>query len=111
MAGSALSYHYRQNTYKTITDQYTEQVLLIEAHIEALQTDLVALRNEIQAARVVQQRALDMAVRTAAVARTRTGHVEQQQKQLAAVGESWSSYLYRKTVGIYRWVYPRASVK
>lgn len=111
VAGSALSYHYRQNTYKTITDNYTEQVVQIEAHIQQLHAELGSLRHEIEASRVIQQRALDVLaaanVRSTRAIATRTANALTEGVQV--VGESWSSYLYRKTVGLYRWVYPRAT--
>lgn len=93
--GAALSYHYRQNTYKTMTDSYTEQVTNINSHVDAMKNELSDLKLEIKSARLTMQRESALAAKYRAIS----------PKPI----ESWSDYLWRKSVDVYRYIVPRGS--
>lgn len=95
--GAALSYHYRQNTYKTLTDKYTDEVISINTHVDAMKNELSDLKLEIKSARLTMQRESEFAVKH----RTATSAP----KPI----ESWSGFLWRKTVDVYRYIIPRSS--
>lgn len=94
--GAALSYHYRQNTYKTMTDKYTEQVTNINSHVDAMKDELSDLKLEVKSARLTMQRESEFAAKHRAATSSRST-------------ESWSGFLWRKSVDVYRYIVPRRS--
>lgn len=95
--GAALSYHYRQNSYKSLTDQYTQQVTNINSHVDEMKNELSDLKLEIKSARITMQRESEFSAKhRAASASTRPT-------------ESWSGFIWRKSVDVFRYIIPRGS--
>lgn len=80
-----------------MTDKYTEQVTTINSHVDAMKQELTNLQLEIKSARMTMQRESEFAAKHRAATLNRPST------------ESWSGYLWRKTIGLYHYIIPRRS--
>lgn len=80
-----------------MTDQYTEQVTHINTHVDAMKHELTELKHEIKSARLTMQRDADRSAKLRIVPGPATSRST----------ESWSGFLWRKTVDVYRYMVPR----
>lgn len=78
MAGTSVSYYYRQNTLKDLTDGYARQIASLHEQFGQMQLEFGQLSHEIKLARLSMNRTEDRMIRS---------------KATAATTKSWASYL------------------
>lgn len=80
MAGTSVSYYYRQNTLKDLTAGYTRQIASLHEQFDEMQVEFGQLSHEIKLARLSMNRTEERMIRS---------------KTAASTTESWGTYLAR----------------
>lgn len=92
VAGTSVSYYYRQNTLKDLTDGYARQIASLHEQFGQMQSELSELSREIKLARLSMNRAEERMIH----------------RKMAAT-ESWGSYLAQPFRELYNAIWPTGS--